>query len=183
MVFYNPTKSRKGFTLIELMVVIAIIAVLSTIIMSNLAKARSKARDAKRIEQFKEMQKAFALYAFDHNGSYPGASDAYSSYPDDPSGGPNGDGFGCSPAIGSPGGQSDLSPLIPKYISELPIDPQRHCYTYTGGGSEYKFWGWNVLENPLPPGNSLREDHHCGNEDLGDDPQYTLTICSEGWPH
>lgn len=67
--FYKRTK-RKGFTLIELLVVVAIISLLSSIIVSNITTARMKARDARRIQDFRQLSTALELY-FNKYGTYP----------------------------------------------------------------------------------------------------------------
>ena len=63
---------RKGFTLIELLVVIAIIGLLSTLAVVALTGARSKARDARRLSDIKQIQTALDLYYADNN-EYPTA--------------------------------------------------------------------------------------------------------------
>jgi type II secretion system protein G len=63
-------KRARGFTLIELMVVVAIIGVLATIIMVGLGNARAKSRDSRRITDIKSIQLALANYYSDH-GFYP----------------------------------------------------------------------------------------------------------------
>ena len=61
---------KKGFTLIELLVVISIVSVLSSTVLVALEGAKAKGRDAQRITQIKEVQKALALYYLNH-GVYP----------------------------------------------------------------------------------------------------------------
>jgi len=60
----------RGFTLIEMMVVIAIISILTAIIMTNFSGAKAKARDAKRISDLGNIQLALELY-FDRCNAYP----------------------------------------------------------------------------------------------------------------
>ncbi len=62
--------NQKGFTLVELLVVIAIIAILSTLAVVALNSARQKSRDAKRVSDIKQVQTALELYFGDQN-AYP----------------------------------------------------------------------------------------------------------------
>lgn len=61
---------RKGFTLIELLVVISIIGLLSSVVLASLNSARSKARDARRLEDMRQVSLAIELYR-DSTGAYP----------------------------------------------------------------------------------------------------------------
>ena len=63
-------KNQKGFTLIELLVVISIIGVLSSVVMVSLNSARERARDAVRMSDMSQIQKALKLYQ-DRHERYP----------------------------------------------------------------------------------------------------------------
>jgi general secretion pathway protein G len=63
-------KIKKGFTLVELMVVIAIIGILTTVVMTNMSQTKTKARDAKRASDIAQIQLALELY-FNRCNKYP----------------------------------------------------------------------------------------------------------------
>ena len=53
---YLKQNRKKGFTIIELLVVISIIGLLSTISVVSLNGARIKSRDAKRVSDIKQIK-------------------------------------------------------------------------------------------------------------------------------
>lgn len=61
---------ERGFTLIELLVVIAIIGVLSSVVLASLNTARAKARDARKVADFRQIANALTLF-YDKNGRMP----------------------------------------------------------------------------------------------------------------
>jgi prepilin-type N-terminal cleavage/methylation domain len=123
----NFFRSRnQSFTLIELLIVVAIIGILAALIIVSVTTAAARSRDASRAEQFKEIQNALSEY-YIQNGSYPPqASWCYSL---------SGQSNGCF--------QQALQPLITQgFLSALPT-PE-----YPGGG-EYDYqspvhYGYNI---------------------------------------
>lgn len=64
-------KSDKGFTLVELLVVISIIGVLSSVVFASLTSAKAKARDARRISDLGQLRTAMYLAVDSAGGSFP----------------------------------------------------------------------------------------------------------------
>ena len=62
---------KKGFTLIELMIVIAIIAILAAILVPNFLKARAQGVATACSANLKNIATAVEMYSTDNNGSYP----------------------------------------------------------------------------------------------------------------
>ena len=63
-------KIQKAFTLIELLIVIAIIGLLASVVLVALARSREKANISAAIQNSQQMQKALELY-YSSNNSYP----------------------------------------------------------------------------------------------------------------
>jgi prepilin-type N-terminal cleavage/methylation domain-containing protein len=89
-----------GFTLIEILIVVAIIAILASVVLVGLGPTQQAGRDARRISDLSEVQNGLELY-YNKNGNYPdpssgqtwsalqtlltGAGVGVSSVPSDPS--------------------------------------------------------------------------------------------------
>ncbi|MFA6391719.1 MAG: prepilin-type N-terminal cleavage/methylation domain-containing protein [Patescibacteria group bacterium] len=125
-------KNNKGFTLLELLVVVAIIGLISSIAFVAMQNARAEARDAKRLADVHAIRNALELYYHD-NGSYP-----------DP---------WCIGLTSVAGCNSFVEPnswipsLIPKYMQTLPNDPLNTTNDETNEHYLYFYTRWAVDEN------------------------------------
>lgn len=130
--------SHRGFTLIELLVVIAIIALLSSVVLSALNTARAKSRDAMRISELREIQKALETYYLQNN-AYPTTGGGWR--------GNSPDCYGAYPSLGS---ASSIPNLSPTYISTIPQEVQPstgRCFLYRSDGVDYKFLAHQTMES------------------------------------
>lgn len=141
--------NKKGFTVLEILVVLAIITALSSFILSSVSNARARTRDNVRKQTLVELLGALNAYAEDHNGQYP-AANWYSSEPGDlVNNGYNNDG-------------NWIPGLAPQYISKLPRDPLgkngpsrcfngvvfwQRAYIYYSDGSNFKLLNHCGLES------------------------------------
>lgn len=161
-------KSTSGFTIVELLIVVVVIAILASISVVAYTGIQGRARDSKRQADLKMVVNTLELYRVD-NGGYPrcGATGAYQA------GGSLSGGFLSSCVADE---------LVPNYIASIPVDPidvapNRYYYavgykkvtvnsfnssqtdnyiigaSMDGGGSSVGGWGVTGLNYLLGSGN------------------------------
>lgn len=123
-----------AFTLIELMIVIAILGVLATLISGNFITSLKKGRDARRKTDLEQIQRALEMY-YEDNKAYP----AIISYT---------------------GGQLKHPSIDKTYMQKVPDDPKSGCdYFYSPvtidgqvGSTVIGYKLYSYLENSLDLG-------------------------------
>lgn len=101
-------KKFKGFTLVEMLTVVAIIAILASIVVVNVNSARMRARDGRRISDIEAIAKAMEMYLYREGGG--------TSYPDV-------SGWAYSTETGTSSNWYTLKTELAPYIDPLPEDP------------------------------------------------------------
>ena len=114
----NTQKNNKGFTLIEILLVIAIMAILAAIVIVaiNPAKQLGEAQNAQRRSDVRAVLDAVIQYSLDNDGSLPG------SIPTGTSCATDGDDI-CQSDVSCEGASLDELVSERKYLNELPNDP------------------------------------------------------------
>lgn len=140
----SSQKSNLGFTLIELMTVVAIIGLLSTVILSSLLTSRQKANDAKSKMQAKSIVNALYLARDPVTGIWPGTADGV---------------WYCLKPSGSCwiGGASSVNAdvnakLVPLYFTAIPTPPNPPFTSTTYLSGSYVYTRYNSGMGSSPAG-------------------------------
>lgn len=107
---FETLRSKKGFTLLEIMIVVTILAALIAILGNRVGNANKKARIKEARIEIGELSKALEMYNNDC-GHYPSSDDGLSAL--------------------APGGESSCQNWGPEpYIKKVPVDPWGSPYVY-----------------------------------------------------
>ncbi len=121
-------RAKRGFTVIELLIVISIIGILAAIILASMSAARAKGRDARRYRDIEEIHTAIELF-IDNHGYAPDLGDANCRIP--------GADVNCFVAETDAAKWAILESQLSPYISQLSKDPCGvRCYD-DGGSHRY----------------------------------------------
>lgn len=136
---------KKGFSLIELLVVITIIAILSVVAYTAVGGQTIKAKNSRRMQDLSTIQTALEIF-FIEKGEYPSELDD-----------------------GTAGSDDDL---VPKYMPKMALDPWGVPYAYAKSGKQYQLAA-TIESEDENPNTAYIIGNYTGLDSLVDDPPYT----------
>jgi len=132
---------KKSFTLIELLIVIIILGVLSTLITGNFFTSLKKGRDARRKADLEQIQRALEMY-YEDKRSYPNFSFTFGKKL-------------CETKTDDDCGSEKV------YMQKLPNDPiNTNTYVYQSDGTYYQLF--SCIENNLDQGPGVKQNGYSG---------------------
>jgi len=154
----NMTKNKnrfKGFTLVELLVVMAILGILVSLVAGNFRSAQVRGRDVTRKSDLKQIAHSLELFYADY-GKYPlDSSGLISACPYNPL---------LSTGVACSWGEDSFTDGKTVYFKVVPSDPSSdysYFYRIVPGSSNQKFQLFAYLENSKDP-EIITTSHLCG---------------------
>jgi len=140
-----------GFSLLEILVVVSIVAILAGVLLVNFSDTSASGRDAKRQADLRMLQNAIEQYKNKH-GRYPAGCQGNNQW--------GGGSYGCiEGGTDYVRGHAPGINFVPDFVRVLPRDPKwpngpsgssgGYVYVTNGDGSVYKLMAMNVVESEI----------------------------------
>jgi len=140
MLYRGRGRRSAGFTLIEVMVVVAILAILAAVVVPRVMDEPAKARAAKVKQDIRAIESALDLYKLD-NYRYPTTDQGLEALVSKPSSGPEAKNY-------KEGG----------YLRDLPKDPWGNPYQYLNPGEHGEVDVYSLGADGVPGGEGANAD-------------------------
>lgn len=134
--------AARGFTLIEILVVVLIIGILAAIVAPRVIGRTDEARRTRVVAELKNIESALALYKLD-NGTYPATDQGLEALVQKPT-------VGNIPPNWKEGG----------YLPKLPKDPWDNPYVYAYPGAQGEYDLYSLGADRQPGGEGTAADIH-----------------------
>lgn len=135
-------RSARGFTLIEVLVVVVILAILAAVVVPQVMDRPGQAREARAQQDIQSIQTALNMYRLD-NFAYPGTEQ------------------GLEALVQRPGNLPDGANWKGPYLDSIPVDPWHRPYLYLQPGVHGQVDVYTLGADGKPGGDG--EDADIGN--------------------
>ena len=134
--------TTSGFTLVELLIVISIIAILTGVIIAKISGSRQSANYLKRLSDINQIDLALQRYNVVNLGKYPTTNGVWQSNAT------------CVAQTATVSATAYVPAVSGSYIASLPLDPEKsvNClngpvYMYKSNGRDYKLIVYNDVKD------------------------------------
>ena len=132
---YKPNNQDHGFTLVELIIVVSVLAILAALVIPKFTDASVRAQTAATQDQLRSVRNVLEHYKLDHNDTYPDIGDLWDAV------------TATTDADGTLNAAGDFGP----YIRSAPQNPYTNSDTVVafGAGAATDGWEYDVSETPV----------------------------------
>jgi prepilin-type N-terminal cleavage/methylation domain-containing protein len=139
---------HKAFTVVELLLVIAVIGILASILIVSYNGVQQQAQNVRRLNDIDTVSSALALYAKEHDGSYPATTSNTMANWKSVDVRTDSNCFNGSAQTDWIPGVDSLPQSVPNTGSLTGVNGSSGCYLYASNGTDYVLSAWNMLANP-----------------------------------
>lgn len=139
---WTPNNRRDGFTLVELIIVVAVLGILAALVVPKFTDASVRAQTAATQDQLRALRTALERYKLDHADNYPDIDDMW----------------GVVTARTDVDGTLDASGDVGPYLTSAPENPFTSSSTVVGFGDGAATDGWEYDVTEIPVINAVGFD-------------------------
>jgi general secretion pathway protein G len=125
----RSARSRKGFTLVEILIVVIILGILAAIVIPQFTNASTDARQSNMASQDQTIKSQISLYSLQHNDTYPTLANLWTDL------------TSISDVNGNIPPATGATPLGP-YLQSTPVNPLTNTSAVADLGSASTSVGW-----------------------------------------
>ncbi|MFC1738947.1 type II secretion system protein [Planctomycetota bacterium] len=158
-------KARKGFTLVEILIVVVILGILAAIVIPQFTDASTEAKEASMRSDLQMLRSQIELYKIQHNDEFPGSGTGSTDFETDMTTYTEVDG---TPATSQAPGQDGV---YGPYMQSVPTNPFNDDNTVASGATDSGIagdtgWFFNTTTGAIRPDDTLSSPDGTAHIDL-----------------
>jgi len=127
------TRSNKGFTLVEILIVVVILGILAAIVIPQFTSASETAKASSLVSQLQTIRSQLELYQVQHNGDYPTLAQLWTNMTE------------ATDVDGSTSGTDDYGP----YLQQAPTNPFEDSNTVAAAAADGVGWVYTAATGQI----------------------------------